>query len=166
MEELTLGEPWERRDALEEQAASVLGHMLFAFSLLDVNLGLYLEALEYGETIACRTEAVEKLNFHRRIVRLEKHVEGRLPAGSERRRAYEAWIQRAQSVRLQRNDLVHGRWGVEARKGKVVNVLGLPTSGNQQVYEYSIEQLKDVLCELRELLEELARLRSDWPLES
>jgi len=67
-------------------------------------------------------------------------------------------------TRQQRNNLVHGRWGVEAHKNKVVNVIGLPTSSAQQSIEYTLEELAEVNEELRKLQSELARLREHWPL--
>ena len=75
----------------------------------------------------------------------------------------ERWIERMHAVRLQRNQLVHGRWGIEPHKNKVVNVIGLPT-GAQQAVEYSIDDLAAVNDELRALQLELRRLRDRWPL--
>jgi len=159
-----LGELWARREMLENEAASLLGHMLFEFSRLDVNLGLCLVWVDGGAKIESLTKAVETLNLKAKLDALAKHVTAKLPAGSNRRRAYETWIERTDLVRQQRNNLVHGRWGVEAHKSKVVNVIGLPTSNAQQVIEYTLEELADVNKELRDLQRELARLRDHWPL--
>jgi len=164
MSEITAGEVWARRDALERDAASLLGHMLFEFSRLDVSLGLCLVWVEGGAKIDSLTKTVEVLNLKSKLDELASHVTAKLPAGSKRRRAYEAWIERVHSARQQRNNLVHGRWGVEAHKNKVVNVIGLPTSNTQQAIEYTIEELAEVNHELRELQRELARLREHWPL--
>ena len=164
MIEITAGEFWARQEALESDAASVLGHMLFGFSRLEVNLGLCLVWVDGGTRIDSLTKTVEALNLKSKLDELASHVTAKLPAGSEGHRAYEAWIERAHSVRQQRNYLVHGRWGVEAHKNKVVNVIGLPTSNTQQAIEYTIEELAQVNHELRELQRELARLRKHWPL--
>lgn len=164
MSEITAGEIWARRDTLEKKAAALLGSMLFEFSRLDVNLGLCLVWLDGGAKIESQTKAVESLNLKAKLDELAKHVAAKLPAESKRRRAYENWMERANSVRQQRNNLVHGRWGVEAHKNKVVNVIGLPTSNAQQVIEYTLEELAEVNTELRELLCELTRLREHWPL--
>ncbi len=164
MSEITAGELWARRDALESDAASLLGHMIFEFSRLDVNLGLCLVWVDGGAKIDSLTKTVEGLNLKSKLDELTNHVTAKLPAGSKRHRAYEAWIERAHLVRQQRNSLVHGRWGVEARKNKVVNVIGLPTSNTQQAIEYTIEELAEINHELRELQRELAKLRESWPL--
>ena len=164
MSEITAGELWARRDALENDAASLLGHMLFEFSRLDVNIGLCLVWVDGGAQIESQTKSVEALNLKAKLDELATHVAAKLPAGSKRRRAYENWIERANSARQHRNNLVHGRWGVEAHKIKVVNVIGLPTSSAQESIEYSISELADVVQELRNLQCELVRLREHWPL--
>jgi hypothetical protein len=161
---VTAGDLWARREALEQDAASLLGHMLFEFSRLDVNLGLCLVWVDAGMNLERLTKTTQNMNIKSKLDILAKHVDDKLPNGSKRRRAYETWIQRVHLVRLQRNAFVHGRWGVEAYKNKVVNVVGLPTSDEQQVTEYSIEDLAAINTELRALGVELQRLRSHWPL--
>lgn len=164
MSEITAGELWARRDALENEAALLLGHMLFEFSRFDVNLGLCLVWVDGGARIESQTKSVEVLNLKDKLDELAKHVATKLLFGSKQRRAYESWIERANSVRQQRNHLVHGRWGVGAHKNKVVNVIGLPTSSTQRSVEYTIEELAEVTQTLRVLQLELARLREQWPL--
>lgn len=164
MSEITAGELWARKEALEQEAATILGRMLFEFSRLDVNLGLCLVWVDSGAKLKGLSEAVADLNLNGKLVELSKYVEAKLPIGSKRRKSYSAWLERAHKVRLKRNELVHGRWGVEARINKVVNVLGLPTSDSQRVHEYTIEELAAINEELRYLQRELARLRENWPL--
>ena len=164
MNDITAGELWARRDALEDKAASLLGHMLFEFSRLDVNLGLCLVWVDGGANLERLTKTVDGQNLKTRLDELSKHVTAKWPQGSKRRSAYESWIQRAHAVRQQRNQLVHGRWGVEAQKNKVVNVMGLPTSEAQQATEYSLEELAAINEELRLIERELRRLRDHWPL--
>ncbi len=164
MNEITAGEIWARGDALEKDAASLLGHMLFEFSRLDVNLGLCLVWTDGGAKIDSLTKSVEAQNLKSKLDDLSKHVIAKLPIGSEGRSAYETWIRRTHTARQQRNNLVHGRWGVEPQKNKVINVIGLPTSDAQQTIEYSLEELAEVNCELGDLQRELSRLRENWPL--
>jgi len=164
MKNMTVRELIERRTTLESEAASLLGHMLFEFSWLDLNLGLCLVWVDAGAKIEHLTSAVESLTLNAKLDELTRHVTTKLSAGTEWRSAYEAWIARAHAVRQQRNNLVHGRWGVEAHKNKVVNVIGLPTSNEQKVTEYTIEELAAVNHELRDLQCELSRLRKHSPL--
>lgn len=164
MDDLTAGELWARREQLENDAASQLGHMIFEFSRLDTNLGLCLVWVDGGAKLQALTKSIENINLKGKLDELEKHVKAKLPNGSKRRNAYEAWIQRTHAIRQQRNNLVHGRWGVEAHINKVVNVLGLPTSNEQQVTRYGIDELAAVNSELKALQLELSRLREHWPL--
>jgi hypothetical protein len=161
---LTAGELWAHREALEAAAASLLGHMLFEFSRIDVNLGLCLVWVDSGANLESLTPKVAALSFHSKLGELAKHVQLKLPAGSKPRVAYDRWIERMHMARAERNRLVHGRWGIEAHRSKVVNVVGLPTGGGQQEIEYSIDELAAVNEELRSLELELRRLRTHWPL--
>lgn len=161
---MTGAELQARRETLERDAAMTLGHMLFEFSRLDMNLGLCLVWVDGGASIEHMTKEAEAMTLNAKLDKLAKNVAAKLPAGSKWHTAYTAWIQRAHTVRQHRNALVHGRWGIEAHKGKVVNVLGLPTGQSQQVTEYTIEELASVNEQLRDLQAELSKLRSQWPL--
>lgn len=141
----------------------MLGQMLFAFSYIDVNLGLCLAWVDHGTRLEILSKSVAEQNIHAKLETLLKHVAEKLSAGSEGRVAYELWIERAHTVRVQRNQMVHGRWGIEAHRHKVVNVIGLP-SGTQQSIEYTLDELIAFNEELNALGQELARLRKHWPL--
>jgi hypothetical protein len=163
-DDFTAGDLWARRDALERDAASLLGQMLFEFSRVEVNLGLCLVWVDGGINLERLTKTTQNMNVKAKLDILSAHVSLKLPERSQRRVAYENWIRRFNLVRVQRNAFVHGRWGVEAHKNKVVNVVGLPTSDGQKATEYSIDELAAVNDELRSLGQELARLRANWPL--
>jgi len=160
----TAGELWEWHDTLEAEAASLLGHMLFGFSRLDVNLGLCLVWVDDGSKLQRLTKTVSDKGFKARLDDLADHVAAKWPPGSTKRLAWDAWIAQTDAMRVQRNQLVHGRWGVEAHRSKVVNIVGLPTGDNQVCTEYSLEELAAVNEELRALLTELGRLRFQWPV--
>ena len=51
MNEITAGELLAKNDALENEAASLLGHMIFEFSRLDMNLGLCLVWVDGGREL-------------------------------------------------------------------------------------------------------------------
>jgi len=159
----TAGQLWARREAMQAEAASLLGQMLFAFSYIDVNLGLCLAWVDNGTRLETLSKSVAEQNIHTKLETLLKHVAEQFPAGSKRRVAYECWIERVHVARVQRNQMVHGRWGIEAHRHKVVNVVGLP-SGTQHCIEYTLEELTAFNEELRALGQELARLRKHWPL--
>lgn len=159
----TGGQLWARREAMQAEAASLLGQMLFAFSYIDVNLGLCLAWVEDGRRLEALSKSLEGQSIHTKLETLSRQVAEKFPVGSKRRAAYERWIERVHAARMTRNQMVHGRWGIEARHHKVVNVVGLP-SGTQLSIEYSLGELKAFNEELRALERELARLREHWPL--
>ncbi len=159
----TAGQLWARHDSMQAEAASLLGQMLFAFSHIDVNLGLCLAWMDDGKGLEALSKSIEGQNFHAKLQTLSKQVAEKFPAGSKRRTAYERWIERMHTAREQRNQMVHGRWGIEARRHKVVNVVGLP-SGTQQSIEYTLAELTAFNDELGALARELSRLREHWPI--
>lgn len=152
------------RDTLESEAARHLGQMLFEFSRLDVNLGLCLVWVDGGANLDSLTTKVGAFNFHRKIQELTSQVRLKLQDGSQGRQAYEAWLTRADAARQHRNDLVHGRWSVDITTGTAVNVIGLPTSADQQEKRYTLGELADVNKMLQQLLSDLSVLRNTYPL--
>lgn len=154
---------WARHDAMQAEAATLLGQMLFAFSSIDVNLGLTLAWRDNGERLEALSNSIAGQSIKVKLDTLSKCVAEKFPAGSKRRLAYDLWIERVHAAREQRNQMVHGRWGVEAYRNKVINVVGLP-SGQQQSVEYSLAELTAFNEELGALGRELARLREHWRL--
>jgi len=148
---------------METEAASLLGHMLFSFSYIDMNLGLCLAWEDNGKKLKALSSSVEGLSIYDKLDKLSRRVKEIFPAGTKRRLEYELWIERVHAAREKRNQMVHGRWGIEAHRHKVVNVIGLP-SGSQQCIEYTLSELTAFIDELRSLVRELSRLREQWPL--
>ena len=159
----TAGQLWARREAMQAEAASLLGQMLFAFSYIDVNLGLCLAWMDSGTKLEALSKSVEGQSIHTKLETLSRQAAAKLPAGSKGRVAYGRWSERVHAARVQRNQMVHGRWGIEPRCHKVVNVIGLP-SGTQQSIDYTLAELTAFNEELRALERELGRLRKHWPL--
>ncbi len=163
-EDLTGIEIAERQRDLEAASARLLGQLLFAFSYLDTNLGLCLAWVDGGRQLDARSAAVDGLGFHARLEALQREVEGRLEVGSHARVAYARWLEQAHACRRIRNELVHGRWGVDARRSEVVNHLGLPTSASTREVRYTVAGLRSQVEEVERLTKELHRLRDRWPL--
>lgn len=164
MSNMTGAEQFVRQKELENGAASALGFMLMEFARLDMNLGLCLVWVDGGAELDRLTKAVSEMSLKAKLDALAGHVASKLPAGSKRHAAYTAWLERSHKIRRWRNDLVHGRWGIDPHKGVVFNVIGLPTSPDQHSIEYSLEQLQAITDELASLQVELSRLRDHWPL--
>lgn len=164
MKEQTLADYMNTRSELESEAARHLGQMLFEFSRLDVNLGLCLAWVDGGANLDTLSIKVGGYNFHRKLQELTSQVQLKLHDGSKGRQAYEAWLARADAARQHRNDLVHGRWGVDITTSTAVNVIGLPTSADQQERRYTLGELADVNKMLQQLLSDLTVLRNTYPL--
>ena len=135
MNELNAGDVWRIHEELERDAASALGRAMFAFSSLDMNLGLMVaSALRYlgKESQAAK---VDSLNFKVRLEFVENYVVTTPEVDPKAVSAVRAWVSQAHTARLQRNQLVHGRWGVDPYKRKALNIVGLPSSDAQQTFE-------------------------------
>lgn len=153
----------ETHAGLEEGAATVLGRILFEFSRLEMQLGLCLVWVDGGTRVEQLTRRYENANFMDRLNGLREWVET-LPSESAPRISYESWLLRTDRARKLRNELVHGRWGIDLSRERVVNVVGLPTSDNRRTVNYSLEDLWGVLVNLQSLRSDLQRLRHESPL--
>ena len=148
---------------IERDAATVLGFMLFEYSRLDMELGLFLVWAGHGQELDEVTKKLNEANFSKRLDLLGKLADSKYsdtPAADE----YANWLRDAHAVRVLRNQLFHGRWGFIPQKGLVANVVGLPTSPEQAEIRYSIAQLEESLQSMRDLRERLSELRRAWPV--
>lgn len=166
MNEWTGIEVERTRQALEEAGAKVLGRMLFEFSRLDMALGLAIVWSNEGAQLDELTTQVDKLQFNDKLERLLKLVKAKYAsvADHEAGAVYSKWVDDVHEVRMVRNELVHGRWGIDHMKNQVVNVHGLPTSPDQKSTGYSINELKAVLEHMVQLQVRLVELRARWPV--
>jgi hypothetical protein len=164
MNELTAGDLWRMRERLELDAATALGQAMFAFSGLDTNLGLMVaSALRYvGKEV--HADNVSSLNFKARLDFVAEYASTRPEVAAEAALLLKAWVSRAHEARLLRNQLVHGRWNVDAMKNKVLNIVGLPSGDAQQIFEYSLEELVAIGERFRSLNVELSKTRQRWHL--
>ncbi len=163
MKEWTGFELHRVRDELETSAATVLGRIIFEFSRLDMNLGLTLVWAHEGSNLEELTSKIVDYSFHKKLDCLRDLSLGKYSGNPRAKRAYADWLELADKIRSQRNDLIHGRWGVEARSALVVNVVGLPT-GEQYVRHYTIPELERVLAQLKQLQRQLSDLGSSYPI--
>jgi hypothetical protein len=74
------------------------------------------------------------------------------------------WIEQAHAARTLRNELIHGRWGVDPYTSEAINVIGLPTSPDQREVRYSLQALTDAIAELGRLRGRLFELRQQRPV--
>lgn len=152
------------REELERDAASALGRALFAFSGLDMNLGLMVASTLRHLGKDGQATKVDSLNFKTRLEFVENYV---ITASEIAPRAVlemKTWISQAHAARLQRNQLVHGRWSADPYKRKALVIVGLPSSDVRQTIEYTIEELEAISEEFRRLNSTLSQVRLRWRL--
>ena len=163
MDELTAGEIWRAREHLEHQAATLLGKVIFEFGRLESSLDLCLVWVGGGSQIAKFTDEVLKLSFNEKLGRIRCATDRSHPAGSRRHGAYVKWIEQTNAIRLRRNEFVHSRWAADGVRGKIVNVLGIPTSPQQREVLYEVRDFDELLDEMKRLQVRLFQLRESWP---
>ncbi|WP_162314228.1 hypothetical protein [Pseudoxanthomonas yeongjuensis] len=153
---------WQDKERLEENAAAVLGRILWETGSLEAGLGLVLAWSRGGAELDSLTKEVEPLGFNGRLKLLERIV-----AACEREPsttlAYSNWLQDAHALRMRRNSFVHGRWAVTG-DGMIVNVVGLMTSPDQVETRYSLTELEAILAEILELHQRLRQLHTNMGL--
>lgn len=154
----------EERDRLEREAATILGYMLFEYSRLDMELGLFLVWAYEGKTLEELTKKLSDYSFHKRLEFLQKLVQVKFAETPKIIGAYATWLADAHEIRSIRNQLFHGRWGVNPIQQQVTNVLGLPTSPEQRETPYSIVDLQNKLETIRALRTRLQELRKSSPV--
>ena len=147
------------RQELEQASAIVLGRMLFEFSRLDVALGLFLVWSDGGSQVEKLTTELQEKTFHKKLEFLQELVNAKHKENKEIFLEYSQWLEDAHATRLLRNDLVHGRWGIDAVNERVINVIGLPTSPNQREFRYTIPELKRALEQMEQLQIRLQKFR-------
>jgi hypothetical protein len=154
----------EERDRLEREAATILGFMIFEYSRLDMELGWFLSWADDGNSLEKLTKKLGALNFSKRLEFLQKSVASKFRDSPSVVEAYANWLSDAHAIRELRNQLFHGRWGVEPIQQRVVNVVGLPNSPSQESTPYSIADLQSALASMRDLRARLQKLRSSCPV--
>jgi hypothetical protein len=164
MKDETLDQSMKRLANLEEGVARQLGQVLIEFSRLDVNLALGLVWTTSHLNATAASRPTDDLNLYAKMCAIAKLVEAKFPPQSEARNAYDRWAGRMNTMRLRRNDIVHGRWGFDVKMMKAVNVMGVPGQGNERSTAYSIEDLVAFNAEIRALSEEWGRLQKHWRL--
>jgi hypothetical protein len=161
---LTANDLATRRKDLEQSAASALGKTLFAFSRLDMNLGLMLSWHLWSIGKEGQVKSVENMNFNTRLELLNQCIDGSATIPDGAKVELNAWLAQAHAARAQRNELVHGRWASDPVKDKVLNIVGLPSSDAQRTIEYSIRELEDFNHQIERLTSDMSQLRERWQL--
>lgn len=164
MNDLTIRDISRIREELERDAASALGRALFAFSGLDTNLGLMVASTLRHLGKDGQAMNAGSLNFKTRLEFVENYVVTTPEVAPMAILEMKTWISQAHAARLQRNQLVHGRWSVDPHKRKALLIVGLPGSDVQQTIEYTIAELEAISEEFQRLNSALSQARRRWHL--
>jgi hypothetical protein len=164
MSEWTGREISRATEQLECAAAKIIGRILFEFGHLEMELALYLVWENNGSNLEATTDQILEGALHTKLCRLEKRANAKYGSSPSALAEFNRWLKEVHAARAQRNEFVHGRWGVAAVDKQVVNVIGIPTSPKQREIRYSIAQLEESLARLKGLRPQLRSIRSKWPL--
>jgi hypothetical protein len=164
MNELTGADILRLRDELERDSASALGETMFAFSGLDMNLGLMVASTLRNTGRETQVPKADAMNFHLRLEFIQNHIESDSSLPSKAKEEMKQWVTDAHRARIERNQLVHGRWSTDPLKGKALNIVGLPSSDAQQIFEYTVEELRAVAQGFIKLNSRLSKARMRWHL--
>lgn len=135
---------WLDHDEIEARLHAVLGRFIVAFARLELNLslrvggeGTFVDKLERLLN-APRDDAENEDSFCKIL----------------------AWYMAADSMRVLRNRLAHGRWGIHVYLQQVVHVSGYPP-GPQHERSFSLSELDLIVRDAESLNKELIRLQTD-----
>ncbi len=152
------------RSTIESDAATLLGLLSLEFARLDTALGLCVVSVDAGRRTDELTRQFDTASFDDRVAFLRKTVDRRFGDADPAREAYAAWLARADDARRARNHLVNGRVGFDPDTGRVVSVIGLPTSQDRRTRRYALDELRALVEALRALHADLGALRERFPL--
>jgi hypothetical protein len=133
------------------------------YSRLDVNLALMVARWRGDEHRAAALQQLENTSFHFKLDKVLPTLRIEYPPQHPCMDEWRRWIDEADRLRCKRNDLMHGRWGIDERGHRVVNVLGLPGSPKQREVSYTFDELSDEVERAEGVSDALWHLREKWP---
>lgn len=152
------------RASIESDAATLLGLLSLEFARLDTALGMCVVWADGGRQLDELTRRFETASFDDKVAFLRKTVDRRFGDADPAREAYTAWLARADDARRVRTHLLNGRVGFDPDTGRVVSVIGLPTSQDRRTRRYALDELRTIVGALRTLHADLGVLRERHPL--
>jgi hypothetical protein len=144
----------------ERKAHELVGRLIFTYSRLDVNLALFVADHQGYEQ---RDKVLEQLrkdgSFKAKLDLVLPTVRRVFPEDAECMEIWGEWLRDADALRVKRNDMIHGRWGVHEHLGEVINVRGLPSSEQQPETKYTLAQLEAEVQQAERIANMLYELR-------
>jgi hypothetical protein len=148
---------------MESAAHALVGRLVFAFSRLDANLALLAAGKNGTNSRAASIAKLEDTSFKDKLTSVMPAIRREYLGNPQCLAEWEAWLASADELRTLRNDLVHGRWGVNEMRRTVQNVVGVPGSPNQRETNYTLEELQAKVGVADLVAREFGRLRKRWP---
>lgn len=154
----------EEAEQVERAMAEQLGWLLFAYSRIDVSLGLQLVWSDMARELPGLTHHYNNRGVGARMDFLRRRVAVVYAPDSDGGKAYAEFFTELDALRQIRNDLVHGRWSPPLDEGQMACVVGMPTSEDQRQTFYTPADLDEVVRRLEQVRAWHDRIRSQWPL--
>ncbi len=155
----TVGDLWRTRENLERAASAILGRAIFAFSRLDTQFGLMVASILRLQGKREQAMKLDDLNFHKRLEFVSAYLSQAQDVSPQAIGTMQSLLREADALRLQRNEMVHGRWDVQPSEQKVLNTVGMPNSAAQRTVAYTLEELEHFVHRLEKLQRDLAHAR-------
>ena len=153
---LSPGEPRSRQEPLERAAAVQVGLLHFAWSRLDMHLGLSLGWARGEGAAAASREAGLGLDFHAKLDALSRLLEQQPPA--EWREGLARWVAQCRALEALEPGFMQGRWLPDVRSGRVAH-LCLGPSGQAVERTHTLLEIKALVGALDQQRAELQTLR-------
>lgn len=150
---------------LEEDAAAVVGKIVFAFSAFELNLGLCIRCAAGGRNLDLLNPLVDRLSFKSKLDALLEIIELLYGTTPECVSDFRQWHRMMDAIRIKRNSFVHGRWGLSPRTSEVINVApGMPGSELKRETRFTVDDLNRELKEIEGLVQAFGLLREKWSI--
>ena len=141
----------------------MVGKLVFAFSRLDANLALLAASKEDPDSRANTIAKLKNTSFKHKLAWVIPVLRKAYPNDAQCLAEWQRWLASAEALRALRNDMVHGRWGVNDMERTINNVVGIPGSPNQREIVYTLKELEAKVGEAIRVAQEFGRLRQKWP---
>lgn len=164
-ETMTAGEIDKKREKLVKDAATRLGEILFAYGAFERQIDFCIVCVRTGRGRDRLTSMIQDYSPDKKIELLAAFVDEIFEKGSKQHTAYHHWIVTAHGIRLNRNDLAHGWWDIDARMEQVINYRGAAIDEPREL-RYTLDGLELFEKKIRSSALQLVRLRTRFPLET
>ena len=148
----------------EARAHALVGRLVMAYSRLDVNLALHVASWRGNELRKETLASLENTSFKIKLDLVIPAVRQEYGDNPECIAGWQEWLQEADKLRCKRNDLIHGRWGIDERRAVVINIIGLPGLPAQTEIAYTLDELTDEVERANWVSNQFWKLKLRWPV--